>query len=252
MGKCLKQGLLEIHPPTLWERVTIVLQKGGRKSEFASRIEDIRQGSYVLEMPIRQSGELSLSKGDNLEVTYSKAESAYTFKASILDLFEEDGAVAIERKSPTSRLQRRKFIRLDISGKIAFRALDNSSGKGNGFGPEISGTLLNISAGGLLFECAHQLKSNSLILLDFTLKGRHALKDVLAVVKRCEAAKGKKHLVGAEFMTRSHYKEHGLEKLEEFLPPGCGTFDENLQKLVLRFIYDQQFEAKKRTRSASE
>lgn len=246
MKKFIKQRKPEVYPLTLWERVTLILDKNGFKSEFASRIEDIKQDSYVLEMPIRQRGELSLSKGDIVEVTYNKADSVYTFKASILDLFEDDGSVAIERKTPASRLQRRKFIRLDISGKIAFRALDDPSDKGAGFGPELSGTLLNISAGGLLFECSRQLKPNSLILLNFTLKGRHALKDVLAVVKRCEASGGKKYLIGAEFMTRAHYKNHGLEKLDEFLPPGCGTFDENLQKLVLRFIYDQQMERKKR------
>jgi c-di-GMP-binding flagellar brake protein YcgR len=236
----------EIYPLTLWERVTILLAKNGHKSEFASRIEDIKQDSFVLEMPIRQRGELSLSKGDAVEVNYNKADSVYTFKASVLDLFEDSGAVAIEKKSPTSRLQRRKFIRLDISGKMAFRALDDPSGKGAGFGPEISGTLLNISAGGLLFECSHRLKSDGIILLNFTLKGKHALRDVMAVVKRCERSGAKNYLIGAEFMTRAHYRAHGLEKLDDFLPPGCGTFDENLQKLILRFIYDQQIEGKKR------
>jgi c-di-GMP-binding flagellar brake protein YcgR len=244
MKKDVKKGVTEIYPLTLWERVTIILKKKEQKSEFVSRIEDIKRDSYLLESPIRQSGNLSISKGDNVEVTYNKADSIYTFKASILDLFQEDGAVSIEKKSPTERLQRRKFIRLNISGNMTFRTLDDPSGSGTAVGSELEGTLLNISAGGLLFESTSKLKANSMILLNFALKGRHSLKNVLAVIKRCDNS-GKRYLIGAEFMTRSHYKEYGLERLDEFLPPGCGTFDENLQKLVLRFIYDQQLEKKK-------
>jgi c-di-GMP-binding flagellar brake protein YcgR len=179
-----------------------------------------------------------------VEVTFNRADSVYTFKASIVDLFENDATVAIEKKSEVCRLQRRKFIRIDIAGNLGLRIFDNLAGKRAGFGPEITGTLLNISAGGLLFECSHKLNSDDLILLNFSLKSKHSLKDILAVVKRSEGSKSKGYLIGAEFMTRSHYKELGLEKLDDFLPPGCGTFDENLQKLVLRFIYDQQREKK--------
>ncbi len=228
----------------LWERVSLNIQKDGKYSEFASRIEDIRPQSYILEMPIRQSGELALSKGDNVEVTYNKTDSIYSFKASILDFFEEDGAVEIQQKSEPARLQRRKFIRINISGKMNLRTLDNDSVKEKGLGPDIPGTLLNISAGGLLFECGTKLTENSLVLLSFSLKSQHSLKNILAIIKRCEGSKNKGYLIGAEFITRDNFKEHGMEKLDQFLPPGCGTFDENLQKLVLRFIYDQQINAK--------
>jgi c-di-GMP-binding flagellar brake protein YcgR len=233
--------------PGLWEKVILTIQKEGEKAEYASRIEDIRQGSYVLEMPIRQSGKVSLIKGDNVEVTYNKADSIYTFKASILDFFGEDGAMAIEKKTEASRVQRRKFFRLDISGKLTFRILNNDGEQEKGLGPECFGTLLNISAGGLLFESTNRLEAGSLLLLSFSLKSKHSLKNILAVVKRCEGSKSKGYLVGAEFITRTNYKEHGLEKLDEFLPAGCGTFDENLQKLVLRFIYDQQIEVQKKS-----
>jgi c-di-GMP-binding flagellar brake protein YcgR len=231
--------------PRLWERINLFVQKNGLRAEFVSRIEDIRSGSYVLEMPIRQNGIISLSKGDIVEVSYNNNDSVYTFKANITDLFEENGAITVEKRSEASRVQRRKFIRLDISGKLKFRTLNDSAGQGRGLGPETSGTLLNISAGGLLYECANKLHAQSLILLSFSLKSKHSLKNILAVVKRSEGSKNEGYLVGAEFITRSNYKAHGLEKLDEFLPEGCGTFDENLQKLVLRFIYDQQIEAKK-------
>ena len=41
-------------------------------------------------------------------------------------------------------------------------------------------------------------------------------------------------------MTRSRHQAQYTKKFDDLLPSGTGTFDENLQKLVLQFIYDNQ------------
>jgi c-di-GMP-binding flagellar brake protein YcgR len=229
----------------LWDRVVLVLEKANKRSEFVSRIEDIKHDSYVLEMPLRQSGELHLYKGDAVEVIYSRRDAVYSFKASILDLFEgEDKTLRIEKTSDVTRTQRRKYVRLDISGEMLFRSLDLDNR--DNIGPDMDGTLLNISAGGVLFESSVKLPEKRFITVSFTLKGRQALRDILAVVKRCEGSKAKGYLVGAEFITRHNSAEYDLEHIDEFLPPGAGTFDENLQKLVVQFIYNQQVELRKK------
>lgn len=231
----------------LWERVTLTIEKYGKKSEFLTRVEDIRRDSFVLEMPIRQTGELHLVKGDKVEVSYSRADAIYSFKASILDLFEGDvRTVKISKGSRIERVQRRKYVRLDISGKITFRKIEDNQDTAEGLGPQLDGILLNISAGGLLFESPVKIKTGGFIILSFALKGSHALQNILAIVKRCEGSKHKGYLIGAEFLTKNNLANYGLENLEEFLPPGAGTFDDNLQKLVIKFIYDQQVELRKK------
>ena len=121
-------------------------------------------------------------------------------------------------------------------------ASDNES---SGPGLELHGNLLNISAGGVLFESALRVREGAILVLTFSLKGRHTLQNILAVAKRCERAGNKSNLIGAELVTKSNYAHYGLEKLEDLLPPGTGTFDENLQKLVVQFIYEQQVELRK-------
>jgi c-di-GMP-binding flagellar brake protein YcgR len=231
----------------LWERVTLSIEKYGKKSDFLTRVEDIRRDSFILEMPIRQTGELHLSKGDKVEVSYSRADAVYSFKASILDLFEGDAkTIRISKGSQIDRIQRRRYVRLDISGKISFHKIAEGEESQEGLGPELNGVLLNISAGGLLFESPVKIKTSGFIVLSFTLKGSHNLQNILAVVKRCEGSKSKGYLVGAEFLTKANLAAYGLESLAEYLPPGSGTFDENLQKLVIKFIYDQQVELRKK------
>jgi c-di-GMP-binding flagellar brake protein YcgR len=231
----------------LWEKFVLILEKGDKRSEFLTRVEDIKRDSYVLEMPIRQSGELHLTKGDVVQVTFSRADAVYSFKASILDLFEGDSTtLKIAPRSEIERIQRRRYVRLDISGQMAFRVLSKSNDKEAPLSPEISGRLLNISAGGVLFESPIKLKKDELITISFSLKGHHSLRNVLAIPKRCEGSKTKGFLVGVEFITKRNKGQYDLERLSEFLPPGSGTFDENLQKLIVQFIYAQQVELRKK------
>jgi len=231
----------------LWELLTLTLDKNGERSEFLSRVEDIRKDSYILETPLRQTGSGSLSKGDDVEVSYNRKDAAYVFKASITDLFEDESeSLKIKKTGDVGRMQRRRFVRLDISGKITFRVLDSRGPADSGIGNEYPGSLLNISGGGVLFEAETPLKESEVMILNFSLKGREKLENILAVVKRVESTDEPVYLVGAEFITDENLPRYGLESLKGFLPQGTGTFDENLQKLVVRFIYSQQVELRKK------
>ena len=230
----------------LWEKLVLFLNKDESTTEFISRVENIKKSSYVLEMPVRQSGKSNLRKGDSVEIRYNRRDAAYTFKASIKDLFVDDsGSVEIKRETQTSRDQRRKYVRLDISEEINFRIIEAPDDNNAEMSPDFDGSLLNVSAGGFLFETDKKLGSNSLLIVNFDLKEHQKLENILAVVKRVENAEGERSLIGAEFITRENRSEYGLEKLDEYLPHGSGTFDENLQKLIVRYIYKQQVKLRK-------
>jgi c-di-GMP-binding flagellar brake protein YcgR len=225
----------------LWERLTLALHKDGELTEFLTRVEDIKKNSLTLEMPVRHSGRGSISKGDEVEVSYNRKDACYTFKANITDLFEgESGSIEISRNDDIRRVQRRKFVRLDISGEMKFRILDISDSSGRDIGPQNPGSLLNISAGGVLFETESEIREGVLLILNFTLRGNESLENILASVKRVETADDDYHLVGAEFITDENMAEFGLDALKDYLPPGTGTFDKNLQKLVVQYIHRQQ------------
>jgi c-di-GMP-binding flagellar brake protein YcgR len=240
----------KIEGPVLWERLVLLLEKDNQVSKFITRVENIRKYSYVLEMPVRQDGDSILRKGDIVEVSYSKRDAAYTFKASINDLFlDESGSIEIKKESDIKRNQRRKYVRLDLSEEIHFRIIDFPYDNPAGISPEFRASLLNISAGGFLFETHTPVQEGGLLVVRFRLKEHHTLENILAVVKRVERAEEEMSLVGCEFITRDNKGKYDLERLDDFLPQGAGTFDDNLQKLIVRFIYKQQVKLRKGGRS---
>ncbi len=243
----IEQRAESIEHISLWERVVLTLQREGQRADFLTRIEDIRKDCFRLEMPIRQNGSLHLQKGDVVDVTFNRKDASYSFKASILDLFEgETKSMNIQKITDTDRVQRRKYVRLDISGEMTYKVVETSTSGDEGLSSEKDGTILNLSAGGVLFEVAKKIKVDSILIVGFVLKENQALNNILAIVKRCEGSKADGYLVGAEFLTKNNIAQYGLNKLQDFLPPGSGTFDENLQKLIVQFIYDQQVELRKK------
>lgn len=230
----------------LWEKLTLALQKEGNLTEFLTRVEDIKKDSLILEMPVRHSGRGSISKGDEVEVSYNRKDACYTFKANIMDLFEgESGSIEISRNDDVKRVQRRKFVRLDIAGEMKFRILDTTDPSKSDIGRPNTGSLLNISAGGVLFETESNVPEGAMLILNFALRGNESLENILATVKRVDTADDDYRLVGAEFITEENLAKFGLESLKDLLPPGTGTFDKNLQKLVIQYIHRQQVRMRK-------
>lgn len=242
-----KNLIMERQSLRLWERLSLILEGKGGKTEFLARVEDVKKGSFVVGTLVRHSGDAGLAKGDIVEVKYNREDAVYFFKASIKDLFEGDTRSAeLEKKGETGRLQRRQYVRLDISGEMIFRVLDSRREPDGGLSRKFTGSLLNISAGGVLFETDSPVDPDTLLILDFSLKGQHSLNNILAVVKRVESLDDRNYLVGTEFITGENRAAYGLEALADFLPPDTGTFDEGLQKLVMQFIYNQQIEFRKK------
>ena len=96
-----------------------------------------------------------------------------------------------------------------------------------------------------MFETDKNVPQDSLLIVKFKLRDHYALENILAVVKRSEESEEGLSLVGSEFITKDNKSDYGLEKLDDYLPPGTGTFDENLQRLIVQFIYNQQVKLRK-------
>ena len=237
----------DINWPIIWDKLVIVLEKKNELTEFVSRITKIKEKSYILEMPVRQTGSMKLEKGDIVEIRYNKKDAAYTFKASIKDLFVgSDGSIEISEldNSPAVH-QRRKNVRLEIAGDVTFRIIESPDSNNVGVSTECTGKLLNISAGGFLIETKESIKDGSIIMTNFTLRNGEKLSNILSIINRSEKLTQNVFLIGSEFIPQAKLAEYGLEKLMEFLPPESGAFDERLQDLVVRLMYKHQVKSRK-------
>ena len=132
---------------------------------------------------------------------------------------------------------RRRFIRLQISAPMSMDRLRTGGGplRPDGDGYTIHGTILNISAGGVLVDLDQLVDEGDLVLMSFTLQEVEHLDNVLGLVKRVD------HdtdgiLAGIEFLTRERLQDLLSEAELELLGDRGTSFDEGVRAVLERYI----------------
>lgn len=230
----------------LWERLELKLTDGDEVSVFITRVEDISDDRFIVECPVRIKGELPLEVGQTIEAFINRQDTAYVFKAVVASIDpQKENMTTLQPISGLSRTQRRRFVRIDISGNIAFKVLDTSKHDHSLLGIERTGELLNISAGGILVISGEKLNQGDYLLMNFQLKNNQRLENIFGLVKRVDEQEGE-YIVGIEFLTKEQSLESFPPDLAEFLPPNTGYFNDELQKVIIQFVYKQQVQLRKK------
>jgi len=112
-----------------------------------------------------------------------------------------------------SKDDQRRFVRIEISTPMSMRKIKDVFGQ---FRPQqtdytIEGSILNVSAGGVLFELEHPLNEGDIVSMRFRLQDVEDLQNVLGLDKRSDHDDGM-YLCGIEFTS--------LEKLRDMLSSG--------------------------------
>jgi c-di-GMP-binding flagellar brake protein YcgR len=229
----------------LWERLELRLKMGDQTANFVTRVEDLAGEKIVVECPVKLAGTLSLSIGQAVEVTVNKKDASYVFEAIVALIDKEnENLTTLQPISKAKPIQRRKFVRLDIDGKISFNQLDIGN-QNDQIGVKLEqGILLNISAGGILMVAKTEMHEGDYLLLNFRLKKNENLENILGVVKRAEPDQNG-YLVGVEFLTRQQLAEKQYRRLAQYLPQAAHYFDNELQRHIVQYIYNQEVRLKK-------
>ncbi len=230
----------------LWDRLELKLQESEQSATFITRIENIARDTYTVECPVRIAGQLTLRVGQTLEVTYEKGNEAYLFTAGVVSIdARNENATTIKQLSKAEPTQRRKFVRIDIQGQVQFRLIDLKSDDFGQAEKLESGALLNISAGGILLCTTAQIKQGDYVLLNFKLKYHERLENILGVVKRAEK-QHKDSLVGIEFLTKDRLALPEHAHIAMYLPPLATYFDDELERHIVQYVYNQEVAARKK------
>ncbi|MCD6162458.1 MAG: PilZ domain-containing protein [candidate division Zixibacteria bacterium] len=230
----------------LWERLELKLDIDDSAACYITRIEDIDKDALTVECPIRISGDLELSPGQNIEVVFNRPDASYGFTAIVAAIdSDRENMTTLKPVSEVKRSQKRRFVRIDIAGDIVFRILDSSADNKGAFSGDRKGELLNISAGGILITVDEPVKQNDILLLNFWMKDNQRLSNILGVVKRAEQSANSdnlesEHLVGVEFLSKESVPKYIPWNLAEILPPDTNFFNDALQELIVAFVYKQQ------------
>jgi len=238
----------------LWERLELRLNKEGNDATFVTRIENIDREALTIENPVRIAGNLDIAIGQNIEVVFNRDDASYTFNAVVVSIDNKrENITTIKALSDIKRSQRRKFVRIDISGEVTFKAIEFAGADQVQLSLDKKGELLNISAGGVLIDTKMKLRQDDLVLLNFWLKNNQRLENILGLVKRLEGIddasdEDQGYIAGIEFLTKEKINSKHPGNVTERLPVKVNFFSDALQQAIVQFVYRQQVENRKKAK----
>ncbi|MEW5924018.1 MAG: PilZ domain-containing protein [Candidatus Zixiibacteriota bacterium] len=137
--------------------------------------------------------------------------------------------------------EKRRFIRLEITDPLSYSVLKDREGS---FWPEIdgpsyTGSILNISAGGVLVLSDAPLQEGTLVVIRMMLQGVEVINNVIGIVKRAESDEGE-WLIGIEFITRESLRDYVSAAEYELIPKDVSSFDEHLRTVLNKYISERK------------
>ncbi len=149
-------------------------------------------------------------------------------------------SVLTEEKRQGNKLQRRRYVRLDIASPIEMKLLVQASdgNKEPGLIP-YTGEIINVSGGGLLIESHDAMPEGDYVVMDLELNGTDSLSGIVGRVKRCETESESVHLIGVEFCTDEDIKQNCPEDYQKLIGERCTSFSEKVRTLISKYVFNQ-------------
>ena len=149
--------------------------------------------------------------------------------------------VLIEEKHEGGKLQRRRYVRLDITSPVNIKLLVPSSGKSMepGFIP-YKGDILNVSGGGLLIESSESMPEDEYVVIELELNGTDRLTGIVGKIKRCETESQATHLIGVEFCTEEDIRQNCPAEYQKLLGDCCESFSDKVRTLINKYVFNQK------------
>ncbi len=135
----------------------------------------------------------------------------------------------------------RRFVRLEISSPMSLKKVKDVFGNFLQHKEEftISGTILNISEGGILVELDQPLNEGDIVSMRFTLQGVETLENVLGTVKRTDQD-NTWYLTGIEFVGRDYLLDKLSQAEMEMISENLSDFETTVQDVLKKYIYRER------------
>ncbi len=193
-------------------------------NSFRSKVKAVCGDKLTVDSPVKGRSIIPLHPGMVVKITYTDNAAIYTFITEVISQNRKEPATLVLGKPlDVKRLRRRNFVRLDTKLTVVLTKLDRRLvSRGETF----SGTVVDISGGGLMFrsntllECGETLEAE--VYLDHERVIR-AIGRVVRVMQNLPPA-GEKFSSGFEFT----------------------MIEETERDKIIQFIFNQQRELRRR------
>jgi c-di-GMP-binding flagellar brake protein YcgR len=151
---------------------------------------------------------------------------------------QDDWSVQTEPTQRGQKMQRRRYVRLDITSSIDIKLLVPASENSNepGLIP-FRGEVINVSAGGMLIESADALPEDQYVILEFELNSTAHLTGIVGKIKRCDTEDESQHFIGIEFCTKDDIEQNCPSEYQSLLNLQCVSFDERIRDLINKHVF---------------
>lgn len=213
-------SVLKVHQP-----IEIAFDHPDFMEEYHSRVEKVEDQVISISVPTSRR----VPVNTHCWIYYEYKKQRYGLE-TIINGYESGKKIlmVLSRPSEVIRLQRRKHFRVPVDIRVTWRMCTDSGKEEKEF---FSGTIENISSGGLLMSTDVEVPLGKELLLFFSLSDEADLKDLSAKVVRGEIIDKKK----GELLY-----EYGIE---------FHQIDKRLHEAIMRFVFKHLMKLKQLKKS---
>jgi c-di-GMP-binding flagellar brake protein YcgR len=228
----------------IWERLHIEIGEERKKGIYTCRIEDIGDDYLIVNRPEFKSGQSLLADNRIVHVNCARDDAAYTFSARIAEMRPKSStSMYLKDLSRISRLQRRRFVRLDICLMLKYKILSRPIHR-----PIVLTThdlveshSINFSAGGLLITVEKPIRvDDALVLLINVGKYRHLPRWMIAACRHTRTLEGGRTTAGVEFILEEDIPRYFKDSEMKYLPESLKLFDDKMQNRLVGELFAEQ------------
>lgn len=200
---------------TVGDKIHIEYLDGrGHLNKYISQVADICCNEYMdIVMPIHRKQNVYLKQDSVLNVIVSKEDAIYKFVAVLHEkIFGKIPLLRLKALSDINKIQRRDFYRLKIIKDIEVRIIVDLDKKE--YDKECICSLIDISAGGLLFNSQREYKEKDTLEFKLNLNGKIIIASGTIVRRTLNDNFRAPYSYGVKFVNMS---KHEVEAITKFI-----------------------------------
>jgi c-di-GMP-binding flagellar brake protein YcgR len=236
-------------PLTLWEKIEVTIRENKKFGRYLFRIEDIVSDGLVVSEVRFLGGEIRLRNNAQVTIGFTRKDAAYE-GYSVITRWRgsRDDRFLLTIPKTVHRVQRRQYVRIEMTGKAAVVLIDDAIGQLQQE-QDVTWTecsTVDLSGGGVLIRSQREFSGGDLLLLHLPLLEEAELPSlILGTIKRV-FSREECYFAGVEFLTGEQAAKDSRAKLLIEMLQEMRFFDEVAQDKLVTFVFQKQIELRQK------